>query len=287
MNGKPETLKVHFERINNVLLYIHNHLEETLELNELAGLSNYSPFHFHRIMRAYLGESIGAYIIRLRLERAANLLKLTNLPVNEITYKSGYDSSSSLNKQFKKHFGITPLAYREEHNYRFINNNKTQIIMETKNLKPKIKIIKEKKVIYTRATGAYNESAKNAWDKVCSFAQKNHLFGFGTEFIGISYDDPTITEAENLRYEACICVSKQINAEGEIGVKTIERGKYAIFLHEGPYENFIKTYNYIFGQWLPANNIELRDIPCYEKYLNQPEKTKPQKLKTEIYVPIK
>jgi hypothetical protein len=67
-----------------------------------------------------------------------------------------------------------------------------------------------RKIIYVQAKGAYNESAKEAWEKICAFAGKKKLYGFKTEFIGISYDDPTVTEPEKLRYEACITVSKNV-----------------------------------------------------------------------------
>ena len=59
MKGKAETIKDYHERINQVLLFINNNLEEKLTLETLSSISNFSPFHFHRIMRAHLGESIG------------------------------------------------------------------------------------------------------------------------------------------------------------------------------------------------------------------------------------
>ena len=155
-----------------------------------------------------------------------------------------------------------------------------------KSLKPKIKNIKAKKVIYTRVLGNYNSSATQAWNTISSFAKKNRLFGFSTEFIGISYDDPNITESEKLRYDACIVVTKDVIPEGEIGVQEIEGGKYAIFTHIGSYEKLINSYDYIFGKWISENGMELRNVCGFEKYFNTPENTKTEKLKTEIYIPV-
>lgn len=64
MRRKTETIKDYHERINQVLLFINNNLEEKLTLETLSSISNFSPFHFHRIMRAHLGESIGEYVIQ-------------------------------------------------------------------------------------------------------------------------------------------------------------------------------------------------------------------------------
>jgi AraC family transcriptional regulator len=155
------------------------------------------------------------------------------------------------------------------------------------NMKPKFKELKTKKVIYVNSIGAYsNKGTEEAWDILCAFAENQKLFGWKTEFIGISHDDPNVTDTERLRYDACITVTKEVTPEGRIGVKTIEGGKYAMFLHKGPYEGFQELYDYIYGVWLPESSFELRDLPCFEKYLNSPDKTKPENLKTEIYIPV-
>ncbi len=88
-------------------------------------------------------------------------------------------------------------------------------------------------------------------------------------------------------YDACITVRKGAKPEGDIGVKTIEGGKYAIFRHKGNYEKFNDSYNYIFGSLMTENNAERDDKPCFELSLNSPDKTKPEKLLTGIYIPLK
>ena len=77
-------------------MYIREHLDKEIDMRRLAVLSAFSPFHFHRIMRAYLKEPIGAFIIRTRVETAAKLLRYTDLPVADIAYRVGYDTPSSL-----------------------------------------------------------------------------------------------------------------------------------------------------------------------------------------------
>jgi AraC family transcriptional regulator len=71
-----------------------------------------------------------------------------------------------------------------------------------------------------------------------------------------------------------------------VGQKAIAGGKYAIFLHAGPYEMFNKTYDQIYQGWLPSSGEQLRDEPCFELYLNSPAQTKPEELRTEIWIPI-
>jgi AraC family transcriptional regulator len=238
-------------------------------------------------MKAYLNESIGSYIIRVRLETAATLLLFMDDPVGDIAWKVGYESPAAFTKAFQKRFGTSPSDYRQnrgslEYNKLFMSDLKS-ITME---LKPKIKEIKPKKVVYIRAIGAYNQLGP-VWEQLAQFMNKNKLFGFGTECIGISYDDPEITDTEKLRYDACFTVSKEVKPEGEVGFKEIAGGTYAIFRHKGPYSGFQETYNKIYKNWLPSSGYGLRDIPCMEFYHNDPNKTKPENLKTDIYVGIK
>ena len=68
--------------------------------------------------------------------------------------------------------------------------------------------------------------------------------------------------------------------------KKIKGSKYAVFLHKGSYSGFQELYDYIYGVWLPDSNYELHDLPCFDRYLNSPDETKPENLKSEVYIPL-
>ena len=154
MNVKTDTRNIYLERINKVVHYINNHLDENPDISKLADIGNYSPYHLHRIMKAYLGESLGVYIIRLRLETAASLLLYSSETVNNIAFNVGYETPSSFTKAFKKRYGISPMESRK--NNSAIPNSeqikiKSNAMENLKSLQPKIKNVKSKKVIYARA----------------------------------------------------------------------------------------------------------------------------------------
>ncbi|MBI9080197.1 MAG: GyrI-like domain-containing protein [Pseudodesulfovibrio sp.] len=90
-----------------------------------------------------------------------------------------------------------------------------------------------------------------------------------------------------MRYDACLTVIDEIEAEGEVGVQVIDKGKYAICTHKGPYKNLENTYAEIMGKWLPQSGQELDENPSFELYLNDPGETSPEDLLTEIHIPIK
>ena len=144
-----------------------------------------------------------------------------------------------------------------------------------------------------RKTGDYNVSCGQAWEVLMSFAYpqkikyKKNLMSKDAIMIGIGHDNPTITPTQDLRCDACISYDdKSVEPTGEVSIKTIEGGKYVMFLHKGSYE-FLKDKYQAISDWIVQNDIEVRDLPMFEKYLNRdPRRTKPENLKTEIYVPI-
>ena len=144
------------------------------------------------------------------------------------------------------------------------------------------------KVLAVRKTGSYVKSGEEAWKELMSVVQPSGIMGPDTKMIGIGYDDPRITPEEELRYDACVSVGEEVEAIGDTKILTIPGGNYAVFLHEGPYEELMKTYGFIYEKWAKDTDEKMKkqEIPCFELYLNCPDKVEPKDLKTEIWIPI-
>lgn len=80
--------------------------------------------------------------------------------------------------------------------------------------------------------------------------------------------------------------SGSVEPEGEVGVIDLVGGPYAVLTHKGPYVNLGKTYQQIYGGWLPRSGYDLRDDPTFEHYLNSARDTKPSDLETVVHVPL-
>jgi AraC family transcriptional regulator len=125
-----------------------------------------------------------------------------------------------------------------------------------------------------------------AWRKLWKHVKNKGWASADNEFIGLSFDDPNITKHEKCRYYACISVECPTKPEGEFGTIIIEKGKFAVFLHQGPYSGLNRLYKSIYLEWLPSNHIKLRSNMSFEKYLNNPGKVEEKDLLTEVYIPI-
>lgn len=98
-------------RINRVLNYIDAHLDQPLDGAHLADIANFSRFHFHRIFAAWMGETLGSYAQRRRLEKAAFRLSCgSKETVLETALATGFQSGEAFARAFKLKFGCTPSA---------------------------------------------------------------------------------------------------------------------------------------------------------------------------------
>lgn len=283
---RPDTLQDYHERLNRVLLHIDQHRAEELSLQRLASLACLSPCHFHRIFRAIVGEPLGQYVQRVRLDCAVLQLQTSARSVIDIALDAGYESAAAFSRAFEQRFGMAPTECRESRRFELqVRAAEPKRSRAKTMIKPEIRQRPETQVIFVRQIGPY-ATVGRAWEKVCGFAGQRNLFGPKTQMIGISYDDPKVTEQEKSRYDACLTIERPVVPIGEIGVQAIPGGRYAVFLHSGPFEKLNETYDAIFSDWLPGSGESLRDQPSFEVYLNSPDRTPAADLRTEIWVPL-
>ena len=81
---KCQASQEYTRRIDRVLDYLREHLDQPSKLEDLAKIACFSKYHFHRVFRAMTGETLNDFTNRLRLEKAARLLKRTDRNTTEI-----------------------------------------------------------------------------------------------------------------------------------------------------------------------------------------------------------
>jgi AraC family transcriptional regulator len=298
MTMKAQTLESYQERILRALLHIQQHLDGPISLEELAEVAHFSPFHFHRIFRGMVGESVNQHLRRLRLERAAGRLKSTPASVLDIALDAGYETHESFTRAFTAMFGQPPSRYRQQSagaalaeppsgvHYAADGRPVFSPVHEgNTNMTVEVKRIEKLRVAFVRHTGPYNEVG-SAWEKLCAWAGPKGLLGPEARFLAVSHDDPEITAPGKLRYDAAVEVPETVGPEGEIGIQEIGQGDYATAIHTGPYRNLSQTYAAVCGQWAPSSGRDIASGPALEFYLNSPDSTPEPDLKTEICLPL-
>jgi AraC family transcriptional regulator len=296
---RDSTPEDYHRRILKVLVHIQSHLDEDLSLDELASISNFSPFHFHRVFRGMVGEPVKEHVRRLRLERAAHRLRFTGQPVTDLAFEAGYETHESFTRAFKTMFGESPSEFRANHRpvaygpspsgIHFAANGDLAGFRppnsEGSPLSTKLEQIGPMKVAFVRHIGPYNEVG-SAWQRLMSWAGMKGLFRGAPTMIGVVHDDPEVTPSEKIRYDAALVVGDGVSAENDVGIQTVEGGKYVATTHRGSYESIGNTYARLCGEWLPGSGNELLSAPSLEFYRNSPWNTKVEDLITDVYMPL-
>jgi AraC family transcriptional regulator len=214
---RPVHRNQHYQdRVNRVLDYIGEHLDGELSLARLSRIGCFSPFHFHRIFQGVTGETLNSHVRRVRLERAAMLLRTSpEMRITDVALETGFAGTAEFSRAFKSHF------------------NRTASSWDRRSPLENSKICKEPETIpfhTVEELERWKAHAKNAQLRVCRYEGFRYVYNRiyapfastglldsyhaliawlkqrGTDvrdvvFIGMSLDDPSITPSEKYRYD--------------------------------------------------------------------------------------
>lgn len=281
---QQDTINIYRQKANYVIDYISSHLHNPLNLEVIADKINVSQRQLLRIMRSFLNESLYSYVARQRVERAVLYMQTEEMSLTKLAEMVGYDNAQSFSKAFKKQFGISPKAYKNKLQARLESTVKSSGNRQS-HLSPEIYEEKGLELIYIRITGKYGESDpyKSAWNKLIHFLKEKNALSKTTRFIGISFDDPNVTESGLCRFYACASVQNKIAPSGEFGTIQLKGGKYAVYTLKGCYSGLQELYNTISINF----DYTLRHSFTFEEYLNSPRNTAEEDLLTKVFIPIK
>src|SRR5579863_2615685 len=101
------------QRIDRVIDYLRGNLHRPVKLAELADVACFSEFHFHRIFTAVSGETLNNFTNRLRLEKAARLLRYSEQSLTDIALDCGFSSSATFSRAFRSGYDTSPSQFRK------------------------------------------------------------------------------------------------------------------------------------------------------------------------------
>jgi AraC family transcriptional regulator len=286
------------ERILRVLTHIQEHLDEAMDLEELARVACFSSFHFHRVFAAMTGETIADHVRRLRLERAAMDLRSGAQQVIQVALDAGYEAHAAFTRAFKSAYGISPAEFRRAAGpvailaapsgvhfrpgvplTKFNTNHITKKVM-----KVIAKKIKPMRVACLRHVGPY-EDTKQTWYDLTSRLSADKQLRKRSMFIGMGHDDPAVTPASELRYDACITVAEAYEPKKPVELQTIIGGDYAV-AKNCPIAKIKDAFQFLYGKWLAHSSRNLRPAPSFMMFVDPHKKLATAKRRVDIYMPL-
>ncbi len=272
------------DRLLRVIAHIHAHPDDDLSLDALADVAALSRFHFHRVFRAVTGRTVAEMVRRIRMDHAAVALCYSDRPIAEIAASVGYPDVTSFTRAFADTLGRPPGAYRDAGRYR--PELATLKTGEHKMTHPvTFREMAERRLVALEHFGPYNETGQ-VMTELCTTLAARGLMDKVAEAVCIYWDDPDAKPAAELRMHAGFELS-----EGEIAPPlegiTLPAGRYAVMRYTGPFSGLKAAYDAFYGTWLPTSGVEPGDSPCFETYPGVTENTPPEKLVTDMWMPLK
>ncbi len=303
----------YIRRINNSLDYIHSLIDQKLSLDEIAAVSHFSTFHFHRIFHGIVGETVNDYVSRKKLEKAARTLICNpELSITEVADKGGYSSGANFSKSFKLYFGVSPSQLRDphaEHNSKIgkifskygkafdpkdmysqfvtesnvFDTNKLEKML----MKVKVKDFDERVIAYLTAPKGYElDAIFETWDKIIDWAENSGIEDHAQKRFAICHDNPMITPTEQCRYDASIEVGNDVQVRTPYSKTIIPSGKYAVGYYKGDGDKVSNFYMELYSAWLPNSGFEPDDYPPVAHYFNDSRKDGYVEIEVQIKLKI-
>lgn len=271
--------------VNQSIDYIFQHLNENLSVKEVANQFHYSEFYFSRIFKEEIGESVYAFIKRLKLDQSAIDMKVKSTrSIADIGLDYGY-TSSNYSSAFKKHTSLSPAQFRKTLIADSIQNPFSPERLDvfqtysTYNSNIRIAEIEDIPVLYERIIGSYLE-IKTKWSMMMD-DYKEYLHS-DTLMIERFYNDPSISTGKSCICDLCLSADQNCELEN---MTTIRGGKFAVYRFEGKITDIFCALQGVFSVWLPKSNYELD-----ERYgLNIYRKTDlaNEFVVMDLYIPVK
>lgn len=289
------------QRINKVIDYINSNLDKSFSLDELATVAHFSSYHFHRIFVAIVGESVNFYTNRVRLEKAARLLKFSKVSsVADIAFTCGFSSPSTFSRSFKDYFGLSPKSYKKDATL-IDSKIRKELFPLSEYLVPmtidekqtkfpvEVKHFPKRKVAYIRVVNSYREGVViDAFKRLIVWSKEMNLYDMG-QFFGMSLDDPMTTPNEKYRYEACLEVPVDFESKEShpMDLMMMDECRYASCKVSGNINLVATATHYLFNEWLVNSSYEPEHQHGLELFLDKENICNWSSFDLDLCIPIK
>jgi len=291
-------------QLDRAVSYIREHFADELSLDELASVAGFSKYHFHRIFTQRYAETVGDYVRRIRLEKAAlKLLTDKRSSVTKIAFDSGFSSSQHFAKSFKTHFGVSPVQVHSKLNWENMILKKIQnmeidygqrhclpaqiksdgtfisIPVQTNGTdgcddlqELEVLNMPSYRVAYVRTRGeTIMKAVGQAMDRLVEWAAPQGLFTGDSILISAVGMTPDLSG--QYTYDASVTVPENVvvNGSDDVQIQYLPGGQYAVY--SGKFRTpseLNEEWNRLTCGWWVSSYFPRDRRPCYKIYYNDP-----------------
>jgi AraC family transcriptional regulator len=256
-----------------LLIDVKQNLDGDISLHSMARKFGASPFQFHRWFSTVVGETPRQHVARLRLERAAYKLAITEDSILDVGLSVGFKAHETFSRAFRRCFDCSPSHYRRtikaalrermERNRAFRGDGceLSQVRFETLPSMPLLAI---------RRLGAYSgfdpTSRESLWSELIGWAEQNGV-AYTAVRMGLFPDDPNLTPKAMQQADLCIPIQSPAAGTDRIRCIALAGGTYGVIDHFGPYSTVDQAYRTVADGIRRSGRYVLREDPPVQMFL--------------------
>jgi len=291
-------------QLDRAASYIREHFADELSLDEMAKVAGFSKYHFHRMFTHHYGETVGDYVRRIRLEKAAlKLLAGKGSSITRVAFDCGFSSSQHFAKSFKTHFGVSPIEVSGKLNWENVLLKKIQnmeieygqrhclpaqvksdgtfIHIPVQGESPdgcddlqevEVMIMPSYRVAYVRTSGeTIMKTVGNTMDRLISWAACRGLFTGDSVLISAVGIIPDLSGLYT--YDASVTVSENVvvREADNVQIQYLPGGQYAVY--HGKFQtpsDLNQAWDRLTCGWWVSSYFPRDRRPCYKIFYNDP-----------------
>jgi AraC family transcriptional regulator len=296
------------QRLDRVVDHVAEHLEDDLALAKLARVAGFSPFHFHRLFQAYTGETVHDHVRRVRVERAASLMRAApSRALTDVALEVGFPALSDLSRAFKARFGLAPSRWDRKaalpasvqvaaHHHARLDD--ATLAARARELQLRVRVVQLPRslYVYTRVQAPYaNNRLVEAYHGTRRWLDTIGRAPSQIVFAGMSQDDPAVVPPERCRYDMGILFPLATTGVFTVIAKArgtplpvappspadVERGRLSVrrfpaidvaTLHiDGDLAAVDVAWQWLYRTWLPKQQRLPANLPAMELFVRLPE----------------
>ena len=294
-------------RVNRAVDHVLLHLDEPLRLEDVAAVAGISRFHFHRIFRALMGETLQRFVRRVRLERALSMMSRTPRPrLTAVALACGFSSSSDFTRSFKQRYGVAPSAF-DVRAWRDARREDVRLAVESMRFsvesparyhidpplgrgenpdgfEVRFRDLPPRRVAYLRVLDPFQGTGVfDACKRLVAWAEARGLAD--GQWLGYMWDDPEVVALEDCRYDVGVVIGPTDPTDG-VSVLDFPALRVAEVRIRGDLALETRALDWLFETWLPASGCLPDDQPGFEAWSGRPFAHGLEHFELSLHLPV-
>jgi AraC family transcriptional regulator len=301
MGDLPDLANLSYlDRVNRAIDHVTQNLAEPLKLEDVAKVACFSPYHFHRVFRSVMGETLHDFVERVRLERALHLLAHGGDPtLTDVALACGFGSSSNFSRIFKAHFGVAPRdfdldALRRQRRGDLLGTvpGGHRITRLPEGANPdgfvvRLRDLPARRVAYQRVFRPYEGEGQGVLEAATRLLEWARARGLeGGQWLGYQWDNPEIVPLEQCRYDMGLEIPESIAADGFVSETRFPPMKVAEVEIAGPAELELRALDWLYTTWLPRSGFAPAHQPGFEAFNGFPFAHGTAHFELRVHLPV-